>query len=201
MSQTKPDPNSPDYVNSLPLIRFGGEINVLTTPHDAEECARMLCQFPLLGFDTETKPNFKKGEDNPMALLQLATDKEAFLFRIRQTGIPPSLRVLMQSPQCIKIGVGIKDDLRQLTRMDIKSPDGFYDLGRLASELGMPKTGLRYLSALLLERRLSKNEQRSNWDIDILSLSQKIYAATDAWVCMQLYRSFETRGHLVEKVR
>ncbi len=196
MTDTEPDFSSHQYINSLPIIRYDGPIELITKASEAEDVARLLLTQPILGFDTETKPNFIKGEDNPVALLQISTDSLVYLLRVKTTGIPDSLKILLQSPEILKIGVGIKDDLRQLARLGLHDLAGFFDLGKLSQELGYPKTGLRYLAARLLGQRVSKGEQRSNWDAEKLTQNQMIYAATDAWVCLQLYAAFGNGGHL-----
>jgi ribonuclease D len=146
-----------------------------------------LSEEPVLGFDTEKKPTFKKGEYNYVSLLQLSTHDEAYLFQLSQTGLHRSLKLLMEDENILKLGVAIRDDLVDLKKLSPFDPDGFIDLAVKAKDVGIPHYGLRKLAAFLLDARLSKAQQTSNWENHRLTDAQQLYAATDAWVALKIY--------------
>jgi ribonuclease D len=148
----------------------------------------------LFGFDTETRPNFKKGRRNKVSLIQLSTDNLAVLFRINKIGLPEELIRLLADPSVIKAGVAIHDDLRFLKGVKKFSPEGFIDLQSFVKEFGIESAGLKKMTAIILGFRISKKQQVTDWEAEKLSEAQQIYAATDAWVCYQIYRKL-TNGH------
>lgn len=140
-----------------------------------------------LGFDTETRPTFKKGDYYPPALIQLASPTTVYLFRICKTKSFQALLPLLESPEIIKSGVGIKDDVKELQKMEDFQPSGFAEITKLTDQLGYKNKGLRPLAALLLGGRISKGAQVSNWERAELDSKQVKYAATDAWVSRKIY--------------
>lgn len=176
-----------DEINALPIWAYSGEIVVLSTPHDAKTAATKLLQQSILGFDTETRPSFYKGQKYPPALLQLATDTTVYLFQIKKTGLPEELLSVFENKQIRKAGVATTYDIQELQNITQFKANGFIDLGKMSHKLKLQNHGLRTLSAALLGIRISKNARQSNWENDTLSQKQIIYAATDAWLSRELY--------------
>jgi ribonuclease D len=148
----------------------------------------------LLGFDTETKPTFKKGRKNKVSLIQLSTGTLACLFRINKLGLPDELIDLLSDPGVIKAGVAVHDDIRFLKGVKKFEPSGFIDLQTFVKDYGIQSSGLKKLAAIVLGFRISKRQQVTDWEANQLTEAQEIYAATDAWVCHQIYKKL-TNGH------
>jgi ribonuclease D len=140
-----------------------------------------------LGFDTETKPSFKKGENNYVSLLQLSSADRAFLFRLNKIGLPPCLLDIMEDENIKKIGVAIKDDISALQKHALFTPNGFVDLQNIVKDFGIKSKSLKKLAGLILGFNISKRQRLSNWEKDALTEAQIKYAATDAWVCHLIY--------------
>jgi ribonuclease D len=173
---------------SYELSWFRGEIAVIEDMDSFRKHFPRLSGADLLGFDTETKPSFRKGRNNKVSLIQLATNDLACLFRINKTGIPPELAALLGDPGIIKAGVAVHDDIRFLKSVRRFTPAGFIDLQNLVREYGIQSAGLKKLTAIVLGFRISKRQQVTDWEAPELTEAQKIYAATDAWVCYKLYK-------------
>ena len=177
-----------EYVATLPRYQFGGRIIVVQGHSEAARAVQVLCRERILGFDTETRPVFHKGPMRPPALVQLATHDTCFLFRIHRGAIPSPLAALLSSPDVIKVGLSLGDDRAALNRAAARfEPQGWIDLQDTAKSLGLRDMGLARLFANVFGLRISKGQQRSNWEADVLSEAQKIYAATDAAACLRLY--------------
>jgi ribonuclease D len=177
-----------DDINALPLKRYEGEILLVQRPEDLAEALNRLNGEDILGFDTETRPSFKKGVPHPPpALLQLASRSLACLIQLNQVGLPDPLIQLMVDHTVVKAGVAVRDDIRELWRVREFSPGGFLDLGESAKRLELRTNGLRNMAANMLGARISKRAQCSNWARRDLSRRQIVYAATDAWISRELY--------------
>ena len=181
-------------INELPLIAWDGPIELLTTPEEMEAAVKKLLRETHLGFDTETRPCFRKGEYYPPALIQLATASCVYLFRICLAETLAPLRPLLESNSILKSGVGIKEDVRELVKMESFKPEGFVEISDLTVKLGYENRGLRALAGLLLEGRISKAAQVSNWARKELDSKQIRYAATDAWISRELYVRAKTES-------
>lgn len=181
-------------INRLPMRRYEGPIHVIHTPAAAKQGAETLSSEALLGFDTETRSAFRVGESYGPSLLQLASEKEVYLFQIEQTGLIPELREILSNPKIIKSGVAIRRDVNELRDMADFKPAGFVDLADCAKRSKIKNLGLRGLGALFLGFRISKGEQVSNWAKRKLTESQITYAATDAWLGREIYLQMEQRG-------
>ena len=179
---------SNEQIKQLPVIQFEGKIYVIDEISQVGQATDFLFSQDLLGFDTETRPSFKRGKSYKMSLIQLATEQECFLFRLNKIGFPQQLKDLLESSAVTKIGFDLNSDFHQLRRLTSIQPQGFEDLQKLAKEMGYKDISLRKLTALLLGKRLSKRQRLSNWNSDQLTESQLIYAATDAWVTLILYK-------------
>ena len=178
---------SKEDLNNLPVDAFNGEIVVVDFAHDVKKILPYLKKQKILGFDTEAKPSFKKGVKNEVALLQLSTEKKAFLFRLNKMGLTPELISILNDPLITKVGVAISDDLKDLKRLLEFNPNGFVEIQEKVKEFEIENFGLKKLSGLLLGFRISKAQQTSNWEAEKLSVQQIKYAATDAWVSLEIY--------------
>lgn len=176
-----------DEINSYDLSWFKGEIMVIEELKSFRAVIPLLLREKILGFDTETKPSFRKGMKNKVSLIQLSTDNMACLFRINKLGFPDELADILANPEIIKTGVALHDDIRFLKKLKQFIPDGFIDLQDYVKGFGIESSGLKKLTAIVLGFRISKRQQVTDWEADELTDAQKIYAATDAWVCREIY--------------
>ncbi|GHB96715.1 3'-5' exonuclease [Cerasicoccus arenae] len=176
-----------DEINRLPLGRFEGTIHLITTPAAARAAVARLKEVEVLGFDTESRPAFRKGENYSPSIVQFATNYEAYLFQVKRFGGLELLKPLLESESPIKVGVALRDDIKRLQQVDRYDPAGFVEISEISRRLGIEKTGLRSLIGMFLGLRISKNAQVSNWARRTLNHKQIIYAATDAWMSRRLY--------------
>ncbi|NBB79845.1 MAG: 3'-5' exonuclease domain-containing protein 2 [Verrucomicrobia bacterium] len=174
-------------INDKPLIAWEGKVELLETFEAMQAAANDLRKETHLGFDTETRPTFKKGQYYPPALIQLATGHCVYLFRICKIETLEPLLPILESPDILKTGVAIKDDVKELKAMEDFSPAGFVEIADITVKLGYENRGLRALAALLLNGRISKAAQVSNWARETLDAKQIRYAATDAWISREIY--------------
>ncbi|GEM_PF-67227 len=178
-----------NIIPDLPRYTFEGRIVVVQSEGEAERAVKYLRQSKILGIDTETRPSFKRGIQYQVALLQIANDEICFLFRLNYMGFPQCLVDLLEDPTILKIGLSLHDDFRMLGhRHEDFHPKGFVDLQHLAAGMGILDMSLQKLFANVFHQRISKNAQLSNWEADHLDEKQRVYAATDADACIQLYR-------------
>lgn len=190
---------SKEEVNELPLGQFEGDIFMIDHPDLVEEAVDFLEDQRIIGFDTETKPSFKKGQFNHVSLLQLSTTEQAFLFRLNKIGFPESLRNLLEKENLVKIGAAVHDDLKGLGKLtDSFYPQSFFDLNDELKKVGFQNVGVRNLSGMVLKIRISKSEQVSNWESEVLTEKQQRYAATDAWACLKIFNLLREEGFLDE---
>ncbi len=176
-----------DELKGYELSWFKGEIVVIDTREKFDEIFPRLKNSKILGFDTETKPSFRKGHKNKVSLIQLSNSDLACLFRINKTGIPQELSDILSDPKVIKVGVAIHDDIKFLSSVKKFSPAGFIDLQNYVKDFGIKSSGLKKLAAIILGFRISKRQQVTDWEAIKLSEAQQLYAATDAWVCYEIY--------------
>jgi ribonuclease D len=174
-------------ISSLPVVQFPGRIIVILTPGETEKAVRYLLSQPILGFDTETRPSFKRGHQYKVSLLQVSTPDTCFLFRLNHTGLTPSLIKLLEDRTIPKIGLSWHDDINALSKIGKFKTGSFTDIQDMVRELGIEDLSLQKLYANLFGQKISKRQQLSNWEADILSDKQKMYAATDAWACIMIY--------------
>lgn len=174
-------------INELPMIFWEGRIEILNTIEDMTAAVEQLKNETILGFDTETRPTFKKGDYYPPALIQLGTPDCVYLFRISITKTLAPLLPILESETILKTGVAIKDDVKELRQMEDFKPGGFVEIADITAKLGYENRGLRALAGLLMHGRISKAAQVSNWARAELDKKQIRYAATDAWISRELY--------------
>lgn len=174
-------------INSLPLVTFPGKIIVVFNEYEADRAVEYLLSCDVLGVDTETRPAFRKGNNHKVALLQVATRKECFLFRLNHLGLPKSLLRLLSNKQVPMVGLSWHDDLMSLHRREQFEPGWFIDIQDIIGNLGIVDKSLQKLYANLFGEKISKRQRLTNWEADVLTDRQKEYAAIDAWACIKLY--------------
>lgn len=174
-------------IPTLPVAEFQGRIVVVLSASEAKRAVDFLLSCPLIGLDTETRPSFKRGQLHKVALLQVATEDVCFLFRLNYTGLTPDIIRLLEDTTVKKIGLSWHDDLNSLHRLGNFKTGHFIDIQDHVRELGIEDLSLQKLYANLFGQKISKRQQLSNWEADVLNEKQKVYAATDAWACINLY--------------
>lgn len=177
-----------EEIESLPLYVFSGEVIVIEDAENADKVAEFLKEQNFLGFDTETRPAFHKGESYKVGLLQLATADQVFLFRLNKCGFGKSLRCLLEDSRIVKIGVGIRDDIRNLRKLGEFLPASFVDMQDFAAKFGIEDKSFSKLMAIILGVKISKRQRTSNWEVPKLTEAQIRYAATDAWGSLKMYQ-------------
>lgn len=187
---------SNEDVNKLELKAYEGHIELVENYADLKKALNKIKKHSVVGFDTETKPNFTKGNKNDVSLIQIALPDIVYLVRIKDMGIPEILMQFLESGDILKIGVALQDDLKDLQRIVDFNPEGFLELNKLVTPIGIESNGLRKLTAIILGFRISKSAQTSNWENERLTAKQQQYAATDAWVCLTMYDDLVRKGYL-----
>lgn len=180
-----------EEIEGLPLYTFPGEVVVVEKPEEVKQAVEELRLCRMLGFDTETRPAFRKGESYKVGLLQLATEERVFLFRLNKCGFDGPLRRLLEDREVVKIGVGIRDDLQNLRKNGTYTPASFIDVQEYAGQFGITDKSFSKLMAIIFGVRISKRQRVTNWDAPQLSEAQIRYAATDAWGALKMYRRLE----------
>ncbi len=181
-----------EELKKLPLQAFPGTIHVIDSMVGLKKYLPVLQQEKVLGFDTETRPSFKKGLVNQISLVQIATPFHAFLLRISALNLPDMLIELFEDESIIKVGAALHDDLIDLKKIRDFKAGGFLDLQKYVEAFGIENKGVAKLAGIVLGFRISKNQQLSNWDAEALTKAQKEYAAMDAWVCLKIYQELQT---------
>jgi ribonuclease D len=181
-------------LHSLSNIVFSGNIKVVNKLSEAGKAVEHLSESDLLGFDTETKPAFQKGQKHKIAILQLSSDTTAYLFRLHAIGIPDCLAKLLENEAIKKIGVAIHDDIKGLQRIRRIKPNGFIDLQCIVANYGIQDKSVQKLAAIVLNAHISKGQRLTNWENAYLTDQQQLYAATDAWVCREIYVKLINNG-------
>lgn len=178
-------------IPQLPQVLFEGRIETILSESEAEKAVDYLLRQDIIGFDTETKPMFKAGRQNEVALLQVSSRDICFLFRLNHIGMPPCIVRLLSDSSNTKVGLSWHDDIRMLKRRAEFTPGNFIELQEMVSDFGIKDLSLQKLYANIFGQKISKTQRLSNWEADILTEPQKRYAATDAWACVQLYNEFK----------
>ena len=191
-----------EAINGLERALFQGRIEVVQSLYEAERAVKYLLSQPILGFDTETKPQFQRGHTSLVALLQVSSKDVCFLFRLNVLGLPDCIRQLLSDEgETLKIGLSWHDDLCGLRRRGEFHPGTFIEIQQIAKDMGLHDLSLQKLYANLMGKRISKPQRLSNWEADRLTDAQKQYAATDAWACIQLYEEMvrmRQEGYLIQ---
>lgn len=171
----------------LPAVEFRGEIRIVEHERDIAAACKTLAEQPVIGFDTETRPSFRPGVTFRVSLLQLSAPDVCYLFRLNKIPLARPILRLLESRETLKIGADVAGDLRSLRQIRRFRDGGFVDLQAIAPEWGIAEKSLRKLSAIVLGQRVSKAQRLSNWEAATLTEKQRLYAATDAWVCTRIY--------------
>lgn len=183
---------SKEEINELPLASFAGEVQLITETKKVVSIFDELSSHEIVGFDTETRPSFHKGQHYHVSLLQLAIPDKVFLIRLNHTGLTKEMISFLENDEILKAGVGIRDDIKALQKLHRFHADGFVELSTIAKNKGLQVESVKKLAGLLLGFRISKSAQTSNWEAAEYTEKQISYAATDAWVCLRLYMSLMT---------
>jgi ribonuclease D len=178
---------SHEEINELPLGAFEGKVLVVSDEKLLQRVFDEGREHKVVGFDTETKPVFVRGQQNKVSLLQIALPYKVFLVRIKFTGMHAPIIQFLESDEIQKAGVALRDDIKALQRLKNYEPGGFIELADMSKQAGLQVESVKKLTALLLGFRISKSAQTSNWEADVLNEKQISYAATDAWACLEIY--------------
>ncbi|MCL2650533.1 MAG: 3'-5' exonuclease domain-containing protein 2 [Candidatus Azobacteroides sp.] len=182
-----------ETISTLELEKFEGRMIVIQSPVEAEKAVKFLSGYAMIGFDTETRPAYKKGSHHSVSLVQLSTEDTCFLFRLNIIGFPQCLIDLLSNQEIKKIGLSLRDDFASMHRRQSFTPNGFVDLQKVVQEYGITDISLQKVYAILFHKKISKNQRLTNWEADVLTDSQKKYAALDAWACLKIYNKLNNR--------
>lgn len=173
-------------------MSYPGAITLVDSAAVAHRALRILAKEDAVGFDTETRPSFKKGRVHNAALMQISTGERCFLFRLNKIGICAELKAFLENQEILKIGLSVHDDFNVLRRTTPIEPQGFIDLQHLVKNYDIADTSLQKIYAIVFGERISKSQRLTNWESETLTEPQQAYAALDAWACLKLYRYFES---------
>ena len=176
-----------EQIAELPIETFDGSIIVIDQMNGVREALRYLTSKPVLGFDTETKPAFRRGQVHKVALMQLSTEEECFLFRLNKIGYPDELESFMIDPTIKKIGLSLRDDFAAIRKRSDGIPENFIDLQLFVDKFGIEDNSLQKIYAIIFGKKISKSKRLSNWEAPLLTPAQQSYAAIDAWACLRIY--------------
>ena len=174
-------------IANLPCAVFGGKIVVVVSETEAEKAVDYLLAQPIIGIDTETRPSFRRGTNYKVSLLQVSSHEVCFLFRLNHIGMCAPIMRLLETETVLKVGLSLHDDIAALRKLKLFNPGNFYDVQKHVSEIGIEDLSLQKIYANLFGEKISKSQRLTNWEADILSEKQKVYAATDAWSCIIIY--------------
>ena len=174
-------------VSAMPTIAFDGRIITIDTAAAVDQAMIALSHETHVGIDTETRPSFRKGVQHDVSLIQLSTADTCFLIRLNRTGMPDSLIQFLENKKIAKIGLSLHDDYQGLCKRRKFKAGNFIDLQKVVGDFGIEEMSLQKIYAIMFGERISKSQQLSNWENDVLTDKQKQYAATDAWACLRIY--------------
>ena len=180
-----------ETLNELPKAFFQGQIHVAQTPTEAEKAVEYLKQYPIVGIDSETRPSFSKGKQYKVALLQVSTPDHCFLFRLNLTGFTLPVITLLESPSITKVGLSLHDDFMMLHKRAPFQPRAYVELQEYVRPFGIQDKSLQKIYGILFNEKISKTQRLSNWEAPVLTEPQKLYAATDAWACLNIYNRLQ----------
>ena len=190
---------SDEEVKQFPKIGFSGSITIIDDFKEQNAAAEYLLKHKVVGFDTESRASFLKGVENKIALLQLSAGNKAFLIRLNKVKLSAGIIKLLESPDHIKVGVALRDDIKELQSVTHFNPSGFMDLQKVMTDFGIGDLGLKKICAIILGIQISKAQRLSNWEATVLTRGQMVYAATDAWVCDEIFNSLDMTPELIKK--
>jgi len=175
-------------IGTLPRVQFEGRIITILNELDAKKAVDYLLSKDLLGLDTETRPSFKKGQSNQVALLQVSTEDTCFLFRLNRLGVSKSIKRLLEDNSVPKVGLSLQDDIRVLRKRSEFTPGEYIEIQKEVKTVGIEDMSLQKIYANIFGQKIAKNQQLSNWEADSLTEAQQRYAATDAWACIMIHK-------------
>lgn len=181
-----------EQLSQLPLVEFQGQIHIIDSASDAKQAIDRLSTAGIVGFDTETKPSFKKGRTNIVSLIQISTESDCYLFRINKFGFTLPLVDFIQNPDVTKIGLSLRDDFHVLHRLAPFEPQSFIELQTFVADYCISDASLQKIYAIIFGRRISKSQRLSNWEAESLTVQQQSYASIDAWACLRIYRHLKS---------
>ena len=185
---------SKEELNQLPIETFNGDIIVIDKLDEVENAIEYLKQFKTIGFDTETRPVFRKNVTHKVALMQLSTIDKCFLFRLNKIQYPDIIDELICNNEVVKVGLSLRDDFAALRKRTDCPPLNFIDLQTFVVDYGIKDMSLQKIYAILFQKKISKRQRLSNWENNSLKESQKMYAAIDAWACLRIYNHLIKNG-------
>lgn len=180
-----------EILNDMPKALFPGEIHLVQTPWEAEKAVAYLKSCPQLGIDSETRPSFTKGRSHKVALLQISSEEHCFLFRLNLTGLTLPVITLLESPYVMKVGLSLHDDFMMLHKRAPFEQRACIELQEYVRPFGIQEKSLQKIYAILFGEKISKTQRLSNWEAESLTEPQKLYAATDAWACLNIYNKLQ----------
>ncbi len=173
------------------------DVTVVQSPQAAVAALAILMSAEVLGFDTESKPTFRKGEESiGPHLIQLATDDRAWLFPLTPQFDAAILKPLLESPAILKVGFGLKDDVKRLAAKFGIHSQGIVDLSVTLRGIQRQDFGAKTSVAYFFGQKLQKSKRISttNWANFRYSSAQILYAANDAQVPLLVFREWLKRG-------
>lgn len=183
-------------INEMPVTAFEGRIITIDTPDAVDKAMKALSGEKIVGIDTETRPSFRKGVQHKVSLIQLSTADTCFLIRLNRTGMPDSLITFLEESDIVKVGISLHDDNQALCKRRRFKAGGFLDLQNLVAGYGIEEKSLQKIFAIIFGKKISKNQQLTNWENDVLTDKQKLYAATDAWACIEIYNRLKNNKQI-----
>jgi len=188
-------------VSQMPVVSYPGRIHVIDSVPRVYSAVTALRRSPIVGFDTETRPTFRRGDNHKIALLQLATDTDAFLIRLNHVGIPDVLKGYLEDESLLKVGLSTTDDFHQLRTVSDVHPAGFIELQQVVKQYSITDMSLQKIYAILFGERISKSQQLSNWEAPQLTEPQQRYAAIDAWACLRIHQHLDSGAFVPQQSR
>lgn len=184
---------SKEDLAALPKEIYNGDIQVIDVPEDVVPAVNALYKSSVIGFDTETRPAFKRGQYNSLSLIQLASESSCYLFRLNKIGFMQEIRKILEDESMLKIGLSIHDDFNNLRKLNRNfNPKGFIDLQSYVKTFRITDNSLQRIYGILFSRRISKSQRLSNWEAPMLTLAQQNYAALDAKACIDIYKCLKS---------
>lgn len=177
-----------EKLSDLPTVNFLGKISVIDNKDAADSALHFLSSHNIVGFDTETRPSFRKGKRYNVSLIQISTINHCFLFRINKLGFFDGLKRFIENENILKVGLSLKDDFNVLRKIADFTPKGFIELQDFVKQYSISDASLQKIYAIIFNERISKSQRLSNWEAEVLSSSQQNYASIDAWACLRIYR-------------
>lgn len=188
-----------EEINQLETTEFSGEIIVVDNLSEIHAAIEYLNTQKIVGIDTETRPSFSKGTNHKVSLIQLSTENKCYLFRLNKIGFPPELLDFLSNIEIKKVGLSLRDDLNSMNKRHKIIPQSFVDIQNIVKEYGILDLSLQKIFAIIFEKKISKSQRLTNWELQSLSESQKRYAATDAWACLKIYKELSNQKKISKK--